>query len=95
MDNYENHKRSELVSFDDIDYTDFALVDKARRAMLREHYIRTHALRYTHDALVKCKDYHQDDAHRNCRSLVMKYMKMLDTHQNKGYLFYQRNDPSK
>lgn len=95
LDNYENHKRSELVSFDDIDYTDYSLVAKARKAWVREQFIRQYELKYTHDALSKCKDYHEDDAQRNCYPLVMKYMKMLDDYQAKGYLGYQRNDPSK
>lgn len=84
-----------MVSFDDIDYEKFPEVQQARTSMLREQWIRTYALRVTHDALRKCKQYHRDDAQKNCRPLVLKYMKMLEDHPLQGYLGYQKNDPSK
>ncbi|EMG48986.1 NADH-ubiquinone oxidoreductase subunit, mitochondrial, putative [Candida maltosa Xu316] len=95
LDSYENHQRPELVSFDDINYSDLNQVNAARSSMTREQWIRVYELRVTHEALRKCKQYHQDDAARNCKPLVLKYMKMLETYPIQGYLAYQRNDPSK
>ncbi|XXZ97823.1 hypothetical protein QA089_000300 [Meyerozyma guilliermondii] len=94
LSNYERHQRPDLVSFDDIDYENFPDVDKARKSMLREQWIRNQALRVTHEALRKCKQYHGDDAQRNCRPLILKYMKMIETYPVQGYLGYQKNDPS-
>lgn len=94
-DNYEHHKRPELVSFDDIDYSKFDEVADARKSMLREQWIQTYAIRTTHDALRKCRHYHQMDAQKNCRPLILKYMKMIEDYGMKGYLGYQKNDPSK
>ncbi|KAL7666568.1 hypothetical protein ABC855_g226 [[Candida] zeylanoides] len=95
LTDYANHQRHELVSFDDIDYSNYADVEKARDAMLREQWIRTQSLRVTHEALRKCSQYHEHDAQRNCRPLLLKYMKMIETHGLQGYLGYQKNDPSK
>lgn len=95
MTDYSHHKRHELVSFDDIDYANFTDVEKARDSMLREQWIRTQSLRVTHEALRKCRQYHEDDAQKNCRPLVMKYMKMIESYGVQGYLGYQKNDPSK
>ncbi|EGW34494.1 uncharacterized protein SPAPADRAFT_59932 [Spathaspora passalidarum NRRL Y-27907] len=95
LDNYDNHKRPELVSFDDIDYDNFPDVVKARKSMMRENMIRTEELKIAHEALRKCADYHKQDGDRNCRALALKYMKMLDDFRPQGYLGYQRNDPSK
>lgn len=95
MDNYDNHKRPELVSFDDVDYEKFPEVQQARTSFMREQWIRTHELRITHDAISKCKIYHRDDAQKNCKPLVLKYMKMLETYPLLGYMGYQKNDPSK
>lgn len=91
---YENHKRPELVSFDDISYENFDQVHEARVSMMREQYIRNEELRVTHLALRKCKQYHGADAQKNCRPLILKYMKMIETHPLQGYLGYQKNDPS-
>lgn len=91
---YENHKRNHLVSFDDISYENLADVQEARLSMMREQWIRNEALKVTREAMTKCKRYHGDDAQRNCRPLIMKYMKMLETHPLQGYLGYQKNDPS-
>ncbi|KAK6463137.1 putative NADH-ubiquinone oxidoreductase subunit mitochondrial precursor [Scheffersomyces coipomensis] len=95
LDNYENHKRPELVSFDDIDYEKFPEVQAARSSFTREQWIRTYELKVTHDALRKCKQYHQHDAQKNCRPLIFKYMKMIESYPLQGYLGYQKNDPSK
>ncbi|WLF76464.1 hypothetical protein PVL30_000166 [Lodderomyces elongisporus] len=95
LDNYEKHQRPELVSFDDISYNNLAEVEAARKSMLREQWIRTYELRVTHEAVRKCKQYHQDDAARNCKSLILKYLKMLETYPMQGYQGYQKNDPSK
>ena len=95
LSSYENHLRPELVSFDDIDYSNFDEVQKARNSMIREQWIKSHELRVTHDALRKCKHYHGDDAQKNCRPLVLKYIKMLESYPMQGYLGYQKNDPSK
>lgn len=62
--------------------------------MLREQWIRTYSLRITHEALRKCKTYHQVDAQKNCRPLILKYMKMLEDYPMQGYMGYQKNDPS-
>lgn len=94
LSDYKNHKRPELVSFDDIDYEKLSDVQDARTSMLREQWIRSYALRVTHDALKKCKQYHGVDAQKNCRPLVLKYMKMLESYPMQGYLGYQKNDPS-
>jgi len=94
LSDYENHKRPELVSFDDIDYEKFPDVQQARKSMMREQWIRTYALRVTHEALRKCKQYHGEDAQKNCRPLVLKYMKMIESYPLQGYLGYQKNDPS-
>lgn len=94
LSDYENHKRPELVSFDDIDYEKFPDVQQARKSMMREQWIRTYSLRVTHEALRKCKQYHGEDAQKNCRPLVLKYMKMLESYPLQGYLGYQKNDPS-
>lgn len=83
------------MSFDDIDYDVFPQVHAARTTMLREQWIRNSALQITHDALRKCKRYHQADAQKNCRPLLLKYMKMIETYPMEGYLGYQKNDPSK
>ncbi|SGZ47951.1 CIC11C00000001120 [Sungouiella intermedia] len=91
---YENHKRPELVSFDDINYENFDEVEKARTSMMREQWIRNQELRITHDALRKCKQYHGPDAQKNCRPLILKYMKMIESYPLQGYLGYQKNDPS-
>ncbi|KAG2730876.1 hypothetical protein G9P44_006025 [Scheffersomyces stipitis] len=95
MDNYAEHKRPELVSFDDIDYEKFPQVHEARKSMMREQWIRTYELRITHEALRKCKQYHREDSQKNCRPLILKYMKMIETYPLQGYLGYQKNDPSK
>ncbi|CAK9436362.1 uncharacterized protein LODBEIA_P09200 [Lodderomyces beijingensis] len=95
LDSYANHQRPELVSFDDISYNDLSEVDAARKSMLREQWIRTYELRVTHEAVRKCKQYHQDDAGRNCKPLILKYLKMLEAYQFQGYQGYQKNDPSK
>ena len=92
--NYDNHKRPDLVSFDDINYNDLNEVQKARSSMTREQWIKTHEIKITHEALRKCKRYHGDDAQRNCRPLILKYMKMIETTPLQGYLGYQKNDPS-
>ncbi|CAH2354836.1 hypothetical protein CLIB1423_19S01376 [[Candida] railenensis] len=63
--------------------------------MLREQWIRTQSLRVTHEALRKCNLYHEQDAQKNCRPLVLKYMKMIESYGVQGYLGYQKNDPSK
>lgn len=94
LSDYSTHTRPELVSFDDINYENFPEVAAARASMLREQWIRTYALRVTRDALRKCKQYHGQDAQKNCRPLVLKYMKMLETYPLEGYLGYQKNDPS-
>lgn len=94
LDNYSTHTRPELTSFDDIDYENFAQVSDARKSMLREQWIRTYSLRVTHEALRKCKTYHQVDAQKNCRPLILKYMKMLEDYPMQGYMGYQKNDPS-
>lgn len=84
-----------MVSFDDIDYLKFDEVSAARKSMLREQWIRTYQVRATHEALRKCKQYHQQDAQKNCRPLIFKYMKMIEDHYGlEGYLGYQKNDPS-
>lgn len=95
LDSYENHLRPELVSFDDISYNDLSQVDAARKSMLREQWIRVYELRVTHEAVRKCRQYHQDDAGRNCKSLILKYLKMLESYPIQGYQGYQKNDPSK
>ena len=71
------------MSFDDISYNNLSQVEAARKSMLREQWIRVYELRVTHEALRKCRQYHQEDASRNCKSLVLKYMKMLETYQYK------------
>ncbi|RKP31618.1 putative NADH-ubiquinone oxidoreductase subunit mitochondrial precursor [Metschnikowia bicuspidata] len=91
---YDNHPRPELVSFDDVDYDSFEQVELARSSMLREQFIRNEELKVTRDALSKCKMYHGADAQKNCRPLILKFMKMIETHPVTGYLGYQRNDPS-
>ncbi|KAM9896459.1 hypothetical protein OXX79_007462 [Metschnikowia pulcherrima] len=91
---YEIHKRAELVSFDDIDYEDLSQVQKARTSMMKEQWIRNEELKVAHDALSKCKLYHGIDAQQNCRPLIMKYLKMIETYPLQGYLGYQKNDPS-
>lgn len=83
-----------MVSFDDIDYEDLAQVQKARTSMMKEQWIRNEELKITHKALSKCKVYHGPDAQKNCRPLIMKYMKMIETYPIQGYLGYQKNDPS-
>ncbi|KAF5210658.1 hypothetical protein E0198_003539 [Clavispora lusitaniae] len=86
MATYQNHKRNELVSFDDINYENFDQVQQARTSMMREQWIRNEELRITHDALRKCKQYHGPDAQKNCRPLILKYMKMIETYPLQGYL---------
>lgn len=83
------------MSFDDIDYDNFADVQKARSSMTREQWIKTLEIKVTHDALRKCKRYHGEDAQKNCRPLILKYMKMIETPPLQGYLGYQKNDPSR
>lgn len=95
LSSYKNHQRPELVSFDDIDYEDFDKVQKARESMTREQWIKIMEIRVTHEALRKCKRYHGQDAQRNCRPLILKYMKMIEKNPLQGYLGYQKNDPSK
>lgn len=95
MDNYSTHNRPELTSFDDIDYNDLAAVTDARALLIREQWIRSSALTVTHEALRRCKRYHTHDAQKNCRPLILKYMKMLETYPVDGYLAYQKNDYSK
>lgn len=95
MSNYATHKRPELVSFDDIDYENYPDVEKARSSIIREEWIRTQELRITKEALRKCKTYHGEDAQKNCRPLILKYMKMIEKYPMQGYLGYQKNDPSK
>ncbi|CAH6722194.1 hypothetical protein CLIB1444_08S03994 [[Candida] jaroonii] len=92
---YESHKRPELTSFDDIDYDDFSQVQKARASMTREQWIKTMEIKVTHDALRQCKRYHGVDAQRNCRPILLKYMKMIEKAPLEGYLGYQKIDPSK
>lgn len=82
------------MSFDDIDYNDFAAVQKARTSMMREQWIRNEELKVAHEALSKCKTYHGADAQKMCRPLILKYMKMIETYPLEGYLGYQKNDPS-
>lgn len=82
------------MSFDDINYENFDQVQQARKSMMREQWIRNEELRITHDALRKCKQYHGADAQKNCRPLILKYMKMIETYPLQGYLGYQKNDPS-
>lgn len=82
------------MSFDDIDYTDINAVDKARASMTREQWIKAFEIKVTHDALRKCKRYHGDNAQRNCRPLILKYMKMIEVTPLQGYLGYQKNDPT-
>lgn len=95
LDNYENHTRPELVSFDDVNYEILGDVQKARSSMQREQWIRTYALRVTRDALIKCKHYHQEDAQEMCKPITLKYLKMIENYRMEGYLGYQKNDPSK
>lgn len=95
MGDYASHKRPELVSFDEIDYENFNDVAQARKSMLREQWIRNSELKITREALRKCKQYHGQDAQKNCKPLVLKYMKMIETYPLQGYLGYQKNDPSK
>lgn len=84
------------MSFDEIDYSKFDQVSDARKLFLREQWIRNYELRTAHEALAKCKQYHQQDAQKNCRPLIFKYMKMIeDNYSLYGYLGYQKNDPSK
>lgn len=62
--------------------------------MTREQWIKTMEIKVTHDALRKCKRYHGEDAQKNCRPLVLKYMKMIEKPALHGYLGYQKNDPT-
>ena len=50
------------MSFDDISYNNLSQVEAARKSMLREQWIRVYELRVTHEALRKCRQYHQEDA---------------------------------
>ncbi|CAI5755689.1 unnamed protein product [Candida verbasci] len=95
LDSYEYHKRPDLVSFDDINYSNLKQVEDARKSMLREQWIKVSELKIAHEAVRKCRQYHHDDASRNCKSLILKYLKMLESYPIQGYQGYQKNDPSK
>ncbi|KAI5951082.1 hypothetical protein KGF54_004156 [Candida jiufengensis] len=95
LDNYANHQRPELVSFDDISYNNLKEVTAARKSWLKEEYIRTYERRVAHEALQKCAGYHNEDKLRLCKSLAEKYKLMLEFQKDTGYQFYQKNDISK
>ncbi|KAI5963628.1 uncharacterized protein KGF55_002508 [Candida pseudojiufengensis] len=95
LDNYKNHKRSDLVSFDDISYNNLTEVTAARKSYLKEEFIRTYERRIAHEALQRCAAYHNEDKLRICKGLAEKYKLMLEFSKDTGYQFYQKNDVSK
>lgn len=86
---------TELVSFDDIDYSDHRQLRKAQTSMLREQAIRVKALDVVRRALEKCFETQGPNQLENCRDLAERYLEMLPTHEMRGFLKYQRNDPTK
>ncbi|VVT55779.1 uncharacterized protein SAPINGB_P004734 [Magnusiomyces paraingens] len=89
------HQRPELVSFDDIDYSDNQALKQAQESFVREQWIRVEALKTVRRALEKCFQTQGVNQYENCKDIAEKYLDMLPTHRVKGYLAYQRNDPRK
>lgn len=89
------HERPELVSFDEIDYNDHRQLRKAQDSMLREQAIRVQALDVVRKALEKCYETQGPNQQENCKDLAERYLDMLPTHEMRGYMSYQRNDPTK
>ncbi|ODQ79449.1 hypothetical protein BABINDRAFT_37243 [Babjeviella inositovora NRRL Y-12698] len=89
------HQRSDLVSFDEINYANLKDLHKARDSYLREQYVRGASLKTVRKALGHC--YHTSGVNHfeDCRELAELYLTMLRTHQITGYMGYQRYDPSK
>jgi hypothetical protein len=83
------------VSFDDIDYSDYSQLRKAQQSMVREQWIQVKELGITREALEKCFETQQVNQLENCKYLAERYLDMLRTHRQKGFLAYQRNDPTK
>lgn len=89
------HERPELVSFDEIDYSDHRKVRQAQESLIREQAIRVKSLEVLRRALEKCFETQGPNQQEACKDLAERYLDMLPNSEMRGYLKYQRNDPTK
>lgn len=89
------HIRPETVSFDEINYDDREQVRQAQESLIREQAIRVQALDTVRKALEKCFETQGPNQQENCKHLAERYLDLLPTSEMRGFLSYQRNDPTK
>jgi len=89
------HQRPEPVSFDNIDYNDHRQVRQAQDSLICEQAIRVQSLDVIRKALEKCFETQGPNKFENCKDLAERYLDLLPSSEMRGYLSYQRNDPTK